>query len=78
VSLANLVLAYYIRVRKAKEEADMIWRTPENASASLNQSRIVTIKGLPPKDPNDDDDEDEEEDEDEKEEEPPVIRDPDE
>jgi len=41
---------------------------------------LVTVLGLPPKDPDDDDDEDEgeEDDEDEDEEEPAVIREPDE
>ena len=39
---------------------------------------LVTIIGLPPKDPDDDDDEDEEDDEDEGEEEPAVVREPDE
>jgi hypothetical protein len=76
----KLGLGDYIRLRKAKE-AEMIWRTPEDASASLDELRIVTIMGQPPKDPNDDDDEDEEddeEDEDEQEKEPAVIRDPDE
>lgn len=79
VALANLDLADYIRLRKAKE-AEMIWRTPEDASASLDEARIVTIMGLPPRDPNDDDDENEQDDgegEDEEEEEPAVIRDPD-
>jgi hypothetical protein len=41
-------------------------------------SSLVTILGLPPKDPEDDDDEDEENDEDEGEEEPAVVREPDE
>lgn len=56
----------------------MIWRIPENASASLDEARIVAVLGLPPKEPNDNDDEneeDDEEDEDEQEEEPAVIRD---
>ena len=41
-------------------------------------SSIVTVLGLPPKDPDDNDDEDEEDDEDEGEEEPAVVREPDE
>ena len=42
-------------------------------------SSLVTVLGLPPKDPDDDDDdEDEEDDEDEGEEEPAVVREPDE
>ena len=43
-------------------------------------SSLVTVLGLPPKDPDDDDNEDEEEDdeEDEGEEEPAVVREPDE
>ena len=43
-------------------------------------SRIGTVLGLPPKDPdnNDDEDEEEEDDEDESEEEPAVVREPDE
>jgi hypothetical protein len=60
----------------------MISRIPQTVSAWLIDSRLVTIMGLPPKDPNDDDEvnedeEDEDEDEDE-EEEPAVIREPDE
>ncbi len=61
----------------------MISRISHNVSAWLVESSLVTIMGLPPKDPDDDDDEDEEddeedEDEDEQEEEPAVIREPDE
>ena len=41
-------------------------------------SSIVTVLGLPPKDPDDDDDEDDEDNEDEGEEEPAVVREPDE
>jgi hypothetical protein len=57
----------------------MISRTL-NASACLDESRIVTIAHLPPKEPRDDDDENEEdeEDDDEEDEEPAVIREPDE
>jgi hypothetical protein len=80
LALANLDFADYIRLRKTKE-AEMICRTPENASASLDEARIVTIVGPPPRDPNDNDDEDEEDDEeneDDDDEEPAAIRDPDE
>jgi hypothetical protein len=61
----------------------MISHVTQSVSAGLFVSRIVTIVGLPPKDPNDDDDEneeDEDEDEDEQEDEPEpaVIREPDE
>jgi hypothetical protein len=49
----------------------------EFAAWSIDPS-LVTILGLPPKDPDDDDDEDEEDDEDEGEEEPAVVREPDE
>ena len=41
-------------------------------------SSLVTVLGLPPKDPDDDDDEDDEDNEDEGEEEPAVVREPDE
>jgi hypothetical protein len=59
----------------------MISRIPQNGSAWLIVSSLVTIVGLPPKDPHDDDDEneeDEEDDDDEEDEEPAVIKEPDE
>jgi len=58
----------------------IISRVPQNVSAWLIDSSLVTTLGLPPKDPRDDDDEDEEDEEDEpeKEEEPAVVREPDE
>jgi hypothetical protein len=58
----------------------MISRVHQRVSAWLIDSSLVTIMGLPPKDPDDDDDENEEDDEDdgEEEEEPAVIREPDE
>ena len=51
-----------------------------NSSACLDETRIVTVAELPPKDPHDDDDndEDEEDDDDEEDEKPAVIREPDE
>jgi len=56
----------------------MISRVPRNVSAWLIDSSLVTVLGLPPKDPHDDDDENEEdeEDDDEEDEEPAVIREP--
>jgi hypothetical protein len=48
----------------------MISRIPQNGSAWLVFSNLVTIAGLPPKDPPGDDDEEDEE--------PAVIREPDE
>jgi hypothetical protein len=58
----------------------MISRVPRNVSAWLIDSSLVTLMGLPPKDPHEDDSEDEEDEEDdgEEEEEPAVIREPDE
>jgi hypothetical protein len=58
----------------------MISRIPQNGSAWLIFSNLVTVAGLPPKDPPGDDDENEEdeEDDDEEDEEPAVIREPDE
>jgi hypothetical protein len=44
---------------------------------SLFDPRLVTVMGLPPKDPDDDDEEDEQDDG-EEEEEPAIIREPDE
>ncbi|HEY2526425.1 MAG TPA: hypothetical protein VGJ20_00550 [Xanthobacteraceae bacterium] len=61
----------------------MISRIPQKSSDWLNLSSLVTIEGLPPKDPPDDNDEDEEGEEDDDEDneedgEPAVIREPDE
>ena len=57
----------------------MISRVQQKVSAWLINSSLVTIMGLPPKDPDDDDDENEEGEEDDgEEEEPAVIRKPDE
>jgi hypothetical protein len=57
----------------------MTSRARQEVPAWSIDSNLVTILGLPPKDPDDDDDEDEEEDdEDEGEEEPAVVREPDE
>ncbi len=51
----------------------------QNSAAFLDETRIVTVVELPPKDPHDDDDkEEDEEDDDEEDEEPAVIREPDE
>jgi len=47
----------------------MIARIPQTVSAWLIDPCLVTIMGLPPKDPNDDDNENEEDEEDEEEEE---------
>ena len=51
-------------------------RTPENSWS------LITVIGVPPRDPNDDEDEDEEEEEDNEreddDEQPPVVREPDE
>jgi len=50
-----------------------------NSSACLDETRIVTVVELPPKDPHDDDDnKEDEEDDDEIDDEPAVIREPDE
>jgi hypothetical protein len=57
----------------------MISRVPQKVSAWLIDLSLVTIMGLPPKDPHDDDDENEEDEEDDgEEEERAVIREPDE
>ena len=57
----------------------MISRVPQKVLTWLVDSSLVTIMGLPPKDPHDDDeDEEDEEGDDEEEEEPAVIREPDE
>ena len=47
-------------------------RIPENS----NWLDLVTIIGVPPRDPNDDDEEEEDEEDEDEEEEPPVIREP--
>ena len=56
----------------------MITRVPPKVFDRLFDASLVTIMGLPPKDPHDDDDEneDDEEDDDEEDEEPAVIREP--
>jgi hypothetical protein len=58
----------------------MISHTLQSASDWLVELSLVTVMGLPPKDPDDDDDENEEdkEDDDEEQEAPSVIREPDE
>ena len=58
----------------------MISRVPQKVSTWLVDSSLVTVIGLPPKDPHDDENEDEkdEENDGEDEEEPAVIREPDE
>ena len=58
----------------------MITRVQSKVFDRLFDASLVTIMGLPPKDPHDDDDEneDDEEDDDEEDEEPAVIREPDE
>lgn len=56
----------------------MISRAHQELSIWLMDSSLVTVVGLPPKDPDDDDGGDEEDDEDEGEEEPAVVREPDE
>jgi hypothetical protein len=76
-----LGIAYYIHPRKSEEVDDMIRRTPVNVSACFDESLVVTMIVLPPKDPDDEDDEDEEDEEDEQDEderEPAVIREPEE
>jgi hypothetical protein len=55
----------------------MISQTPQSTSDWLVELSLVTVMGLPPKDPDDDDDENEE-DADEEQEAPSVIREPDE
>jgi hypothetical protein len=58
----------------------MISHIPQSAYDWLVELSLVTVMGLPPKDPDDDDDENEEDEEDdnEEQEEPSVIREPDE
>jgi hypothetical protein len=60
------------------KEAEMISHTPQSASDWLVELSLVTVMGLPPKDPDDDDDKNEEDDDDEEQEAPSVIREPDE
>jgi hypothetical protein len=56
----------------------MILRVPQRISDRLFDASLITIMGLPPKDPHDDDENEEgEEDDDEEDEEPAVIREPD-
>jgi hypothetical protein len=56
----------------------MILRVPQRVFDRLFDASLITIMGLPPKDPNDDDENEEgEEDDDEEDEEPAVIREPD-
>jgi hypothetical protein len=54
----------------------MISPVQQKISPWLIGSRLVTIRGLPPKDPDDDDDENDEDEEDEDEKEPAVVREP--
>jgi hypothetical protein len=57
----------------------MTSRVPQMVLDLLFDRSLVTVMGLPPKDPNDDEeDEEDEQDEPEKEEEPAVVREPDE
>jgi hypothetical protein len=57
----------------------MISRVPQRVFDRLFDASLITIMGLPPKDPHDDDENEEgEEDDDEEDEEPAVIREPDE
>jgi hypothetical protein len=57
----------------------MISRVPQRVFDRLFGASLITIMGLPPKDPHDDDENEEgEEDGDEEDEEPAVIREPDE
>jgi len=57
----------------------MISRVPQKVSTWLVDSSLVTVMGLPPKDPHDEnEDEKDEENDGEDEEEPAVIREPDE
>jgi hypothetical protein len=61
------------------QESGMISRVPQKVFDRLFDPSLVTIMGLPPKDPsNDEEDEEDEQDEPDDEEEPAVIRDPDE
>jgi hypothetical protein len=65
-------------LRSAGESIEGGARARQEVPAWPIDSGLVTILGLPPKDPDDDDDEDEEDDEDEGEEESAVIREPEE
>jgi hypothetical protein len=57
----------------------MILRVSQRVSDGLFDASLITILGLPPKDPHDDEnEEDDEENDDEEDEEPAVIREPDE
>jgi hypothetical protein len=65
------------------KEAEMISHIPQSVSDWLVELSLVTVMGLPPKDPDNDDDENEEDeddddDDDEEQEVPSVIREPDE
>jgi hypothetical protein len=60
------------------KEAEMISHISQSASDWLVELSLVTVMGLPPKDPDDDENEEDEEDDDEEQEEPAVIREPDE
>jgi hypothetical protein len=61
-------------------QSGMVTRLPQGVLDRLFDASLVTIMGMPPKDPHDDDDEneDDEEDDEEEDEEPAVIREPDE
>jgi hypothetical protein len=67
-------LAQRIGTFEEPEEVNMIARTVANGY----WFELITLVGLPPKDPSDDDDENEEDLEDEDEEEPAIVREPDE
>ncbi|MFZ1151034.1 MAG: hypothetical protein WAR76_15060 [Xanthobacteraceae bacterium] len=57
----------------------MILRVPQRVFDRLFDESLITLMGLPPKDPPDDDENEEgEEDDDEEDDEPAVIREPDE
>jgi hypothetical protein len=56
----------------------IISRVPQKRSDWPIVASLVTIVGLPPKDPPDDENEEDEDDDDEEDEEPAVIREPDE
>jgi hypothetical protein len=62
----------------SKEAHMMTSRARQELPVWSIDTNLVTVLGLPPKDPDDDDDEDEEDDEGEGEEEPSVVRVPDE
>ena len=73
----KLDLTAYIPSRGSKEAHMKPHALVKNFLFGLDSS-VVTVLGLPPKDPDDDDDEDDEDNEDEGEEEPAVVREPDE